>query len=354
MKNRVLVLVIMLSGGIASLTAQDIINWPVPYYHTAGTCWNDFDADQIDSLDQNTTCRFMQSAYHTQTYTLPSALVQYENPTQKLCVYGVALALWIDTVGYDKPISDNIETSADSNYFYVILRTYKQGAMVTNEYHLDTLTFHVEKKFYPMKQTPSYYFKLGKPEPASSVYPPMPVYEVYFDDPVMIYDSVFYIGIWDRLYFHPKAKKGYDSYDFKYLLKGTSGSCTRELQYGENLKPEYSDSLYGAVGTSDATKDPYSILWFPILEPHPVGIAPQRAEPDAWLSPNPATDRVTVTAETAIDRIEVLNLMGERLCDKRLVDASGITLDVGPWPAGIYLVRIHTARGPLCRRLVVQ
>ena len=71
----------------------------------------------------------------------------------------------------------------------------------------------------------------------------------------------------------------------------------------------------------------------------------------ATLAPNPATDRCTVEA-TGLQRVQLLDLMGRTLIDQPCADRC--TLNLEYIPAGIYLVRSHTAEGIGTNKLIVQ
>jgi len=71
------------------------------------------------------------------------------------------------------------------------------------------------------------------------------------------------------------------------------------------------------------------------------------------VSPNPATQRATVTSSFGLERIEVYDPQGRQTLT---LPATGYraTLDLSAWPRGTYLLRIHTPLGTTTKKLLVQ
>ena len=71
------------------------------------------------------------------------------------------------------------------------------------------------------------------------------------------------------------------------------------------------------------------------------------------VSPNPATQRATVTSSFGLERIEVYDSQGRQTLT---LPATGYraTLELSAWPRGTYLLRILTPLGPTTKKLLVQ
>ena len=71
------------------------------------------------------------------------------------------------------------------------------------------------------------------------------------------------------------------------------------------------------------------------------------------VSPNPATQRATVTSSFGLERIEVYDPQGRQTLT---LPATGYraTLDLSAWPRGTYLLRILTPLGTTTKKLLVQ
>jgi hypothetical protein len=71
-----------------------------------------------------------------------------------------------------------------------------------------------------------------------------------------------------------------------------------------------------------------------------------------YLMPNPATWQVQVLSSYGMTRVEAYNLQGKRMADVN-VKGLGTILDVSDWPAGMYVVVIHTPAGNATKKLIV-
>ena len=119
---------------------------------------------------------------------------------------------------------------------------------------------------------------------------------------------------------------------------GATGSATLEIPDGRDLSRSFFSVT--AQNRKPFTK-PYSDC--------NVGI--ESASIAATMAPNPATDRCTVEA-TGLQRVQLLDLMGRTIIDQLCADRC--TLNLEYIPAGIYLVRSHTAEGIGTNKLIVQ
>ena len=73
------------------------------------------------------------------------------------------------------------------------------------------------------------------------------------------------------------------------------------------------------------------------------------------VKPNPAAESVKVVSSVGMSRVEVFGMAGKRIFNCAVASGEmAVTLDVGRWPAGTYLVRIHTPIGTATKRLTVS
>ena len=84
---------------------------------------------------------------------------------------------------------------------------------------------------------------------------------------------------------------------------------------------------------------------------HPLGID-EVADAAVTVSPNPATDRCTVSAD-GLQRVMVVDVTGQTMCVAE-ASADSVTLDLQAVPTGFYLLRIQTADGTCVKKLVVK
>ncbi len=84
-------------------------------------------------------------------------------------------------------------------------------------------------------------------------------------------------------------------------------------------------------------------------------------EPNIILYPNPNTGKFTIefvgTQNSVSDKIEVYNILGEKVFTKSLIPSQDYnTFDLGSQPAGIYLYRIISENGELIKdgKFIIQ
>ena len=100
----------------------------------------------------------------------------------------------------------------------------------------------------------------------------------------------------------------------------------------------------------------YTVL-FPILTPDTsVGIDTHNPlDRLTGVMPNPAAEKSRVVSSFGMSRIEAFNMAGERIHEQRVPDGSlSATLDLRRWPAGAYILRIHTPQGVATKKLTVR
>ena len=71
------------------------------------------------------------------------------------------------------------------------------------------------------------------------------------------------------------------------------------------------------------------------------------------VTPNPARGVAKVVASPGLTRVEAYNAAGAKLLDSPATGFS-LSIDVGSWPSGTYLLRIHTPVGVTVKKLLVN
>ena len=71
------------------------------------------------------------------------------------------------------------------------------------------------------------------------------------------------------------------------------------------------------------------------------------------VQPNPATETAKVISSFGLTRIEAFNSAGDRVYDAPHTGLTA-TLDVSRWPAGTYILRLHTPAGTVGKKLIVR
>ena len=177
-------------------------------------------------------------------------------------------------------------------------------------------------------------------------WPPLPIYEVYFRDSVVVEDS-FFVGRAslnveqlpeDTVHYYYKClTTGVARFRFvREAWDGVSSSTTFTATY----VPEYTDGPYHYQARWEKDRGWESrayTLFFPIVTPGKARDTTGVVEADnpldynTTLSPNPASGRVRVASGFGLSHIEVFDLAGTRVLD---LAAQGLTasFDVDGWP----------------------
>ena len=92
-----------------------------------------------------------------------------------------------------------------------------------------------------------------------------------------------------------------------------------------------------------------------IVEGEPVAIAENPHSPKIEVAPNPAKNVFTLHTKpgTNINAIEIINARGRLVMTQEQMN-DNLSFDVRNLPAGLYILRIHTAEGSVVKKLVVR
>lgn len=217
-------------------------------------------------------------------------------------------------------------------------------------------------------QAPAYYWEQGLTflYPAGiNPYPPRPMYELYYEHPITVYDS-FMIGGWEYI----PADTGTNLYGQPCYYHLSNEFVIEALMlYGETFSNTPDWVYFTPQGTAMDGWETLPGKWwyinegdvymfFPILSSPSDDSTQTTVQTAPWeryvsLQPNPATDKATVLSSFGLTEVEVIDIAGNHVLRQ---EASGLSakLDVSALPRGTYIVRIHTPLGTATRRLLVQ
>ena len=196
-----------------------------------------------------------------------------------------------------------------------------------------------------------------------------PVYECYFENPVIVTDS-FYVGSTK----HNEQQNYTGGYYIEECQRRLTMNDRRthlavQVAHGDNSMPgidtftynphpeymwyhEYSDDT-----TWHLEKDPRSFLCiFPIIDTnykHSSNIDPAELEKKVDLSPNPTTGKTLLSSDVMIRDVEVFAADGRRV-EHKTVNGNSMPFHSDRWPKGLYLFHVHTTSGTVVRKLMVQ
>ena len=188
------------------------------------------------------------------------------------------------------------------------------------------------------------------------LWPPMPVYERYFDSAHTMIDS-FYVGY---TVIHDNSIT-VDGVFYRQEMWDVSSIYFYALQgFQEKIAFHYINSLQESRWVLGQQ---HSFIYvFPILTPNPdttgdtnsMGIVETNpVSRHTSIQPNPATDHTTLLSSFGIVGIEVYNSAGQPVLRQKC-NGPKADIDTNGWPAGVYVVKIQTTLGDCTKKLVVQ
>ncbi len=83
------------------------------------------------------------------------------------------------------------------------------------------------------------------------------------------------------------------------------------------------------------------------------GVAEVAVHAGFTVAPNPANDAITITTDSSIDHLRVLDAQG-RLVEQHTVQGNRFVLDAKSLSSGVYMVQVSNARGISSQRLVIE
>ena len=307
MKKTLLTFAFLLSM-VSNLWAQDTILMLGPKENYFDNYW---------FFNAGDTCKFI--------YLEGNGAWRYITP-DTLTIYGIVTSL-------NLKIRDTSQTD-----FTELLRIYK---------HLDSNVYQLGELSVSMDDPPTYYMRQNLIDP-SYPDPVLPVYERYFQEPIVVTDS-FYVGTFPIKGFRDKnirflfIKDSYDNYwcpmlaHLAYYPQSPTYPETWQYYETDQLGLPY---LYAILMPPDTTG---------------AGIGEQGVLGRfTGVSPNPAAETAKVVSSFGLSRVEAYNLAGEKVGELQLPTPSvSTTLDVRSWPVGAYILCIHTPQGVATKKLTV-
>jgi len=91
---------------------------------------------------------------------------------------------------------------------------------------------------------------------------------------------------------------------------------------------------------------------FPIIEGS-VGLTEAEVNSLSYIFPNPAKDEVMVASSLTMDRVEIVNMLGQVVFAAD-VNANSVKVNTAEMGAGNYLVKMYTEAGMATKKLVVE
>lgn len=113
--------------------------------------------------------------------------------------------------------------------------------------------------------------------------------------------------------------------------------------YGVKLR----SVCYAAHDTTEWTQP----VWVDTRQMHDAGTLQTVVDMVTHIGPNPASDRLTVTSQMPLSRVELYNARGVLVLSQSLPTMGG-DVDLSPLPDGLYIAVVRTLRGTTARRIL--
>ncbi len=117
--------------------------------------------------------------------------------------------------------------------------------------------------------------------------------------------------------------------------------------YGHWGHPGDPSSSYGGLGLDYFEIDGESCGQFPDFF---VGLEEQAA-PELNIAPNPSSGRIAVSSNQPLSGLELLTVNGQLIESYVPQGSSVLEIDLGNLPSGLYLIRMQSDRGMVCRKV---
>ena len=306
---------------------------------------------------------FYPNGFHPDSSLTPLMLSGHDGNSGGEMAKGFFAKDTVKVIGIATVVWKNMKSTSYLNY---ILDTTEEGAnsylrLYTPDH--DTGVVRREALFNIFSTPVSYYFDATA---TISDNPIVPVYELMFEHPIVVFDS-FFVG---KTFFgtipsgaHPDG--GWYDAHIEYTL-GAIGSPSGMQDYIEITLNRFVRENGTTLAWEKRTRQQYLLIW-PIIDTvNPTDTTgtsddtlaigePELLHRLTAVTPNPATGRAKVVSSFGLTLVEAFNAAGEKVHELRLPDAPlTATLDVSRWPSGTYILRLHTPQGVASKKLIVK
>jgi hypothetical protein len=354
--KKVILLVILAVLGIAPVFSQDTVDI------------NSFGI--IDGLYLDSIPKVPQRA--TDLIGVPGCSIAVAvSPNKGMWIYGIAAPVW----NYKESCSDSLlyeiwhhpesahygVSPTDTTYddCFEFFQFYKKTASYGN--HFDTVEFSVLEQgmVHVLDSNIIGYFDCGDVPWTSRRY--VPIRAIYFEHPIYVSDT-FYIGMtnynevtnrtWPFSMLVYRFPEPQTSPQHSYWKMDCSGN--RWLANHSNWTPLFPFTYYIDYFYIFPLVDSVPMYPSPLVTGGGMAGAPVVTVDDfVSVSPNPATGMATVKSSFGINAVELYDLGGALLLSQA---ASGLchTLDLRPYAAGVYILKVRTLNGTATKKIVKQ
>lgn len=284
----------------------------------------------------------IDTVYSYANISLPSMreylLFNVMESSEPITIYGLAAIIGYPQNIIDRSITTILFKAGDSNLIYL-----DSTSIVTNQnyfiYEYNNIT----------KDSLGQYVIVAID---STVQQALPIYEFYFDSGITVQDS-FFVGVCNNsgrpdrnpILYQIGDTVGDKNWDYNGQARAWY-TYSLDFSFFLNINPRY---MFGGF--------PWGGI-FPIIQPlqdtaDSTGVRQVVAAGSVRVEPNPAHGSVSVRAAEGLRRVEFFDMTGLRVLSRESY-GTAISIDIAALPAGVYIVRVHTTKGIVSRKLVVM
>lgn len=137
------------------------------------------------------------------------------------------------------------------------------------------------------------------------------------------------------------------------IVASTEVDCaTGEMSYSYSELQEGTDYEWTSISAAWGGNIDLDLMIFPIVE-GAAGLSDVELNSLSYVYPNPAKSEVMLASSLSINKIEIVNVLGQ-LVFASDVNANSIKVNTSDFAAGNYIVKMYTESGVATKKLVVE
>ena len=293
-------------------------------------------------------------------------------PNKGMYIYGIAAPFWTEKEWRSDSSWHEVWQPDHSGFYHSILPmdTTDDNCFEYFQYYKKTasrgdtveLTVIEQGMVHVLDSNVIGYLDLGANVP-SYVRRYVPIRAIYFDHPIYVTDT-FYIGMTNYNCISPENNEN-RTWIFASLTYSGGGFITTQRSY---FRLSREKNIWKAAHSSPTPWNPNTYYFtyyyiFPLVDSVPMYPSPLvtgggmagapvvTVDDFVSVSPNPATGMATVKSSFGINAVGLYDLGGALLLSQT---ASGLThtLDLRPYAAGVYILKVRTPNGTATKKIV--
>jgi len=130
-----------------------------------------------------------------------------------------------------------------------------------------------------------------------------------------------------------------------YTYFGGTASGVKNIHDTLLPNPAIKGNYYVVMFTNDSYTEVSNRCYFQIIDTNAVGLKEKQIEENGiYVYPNPTKDKSTIQSNYPIDKVELLNDLGQIVFASTNTNGNNFTLMHNDLPAGVYYLRVHTRK----------